>query len=130
MENKNLFLKKIGENIKEIRKSKMQEVKEVARGLGITVQALGAIENGKTDLHISRLYEIANYFKVEFDVLLKTKVGDIFNYSSQNNSGGYHIQSIGVFNISDENLKTYLETDLAAIKEKIVFFEEALKNKK
>ena len=62
MENKELFLKKIGENIKEIRKSRKQEVKFAASGIGISVQAMGAIENGKVDLNISRLFEIARFF--------------------------------------------------------------------
>ena len=49
MENKEIFLKEIGANIKEIRKSKKQEVKDVAHDLKISPQALGNIENGKTE---------------------------------------------------------------------------------
>ena len=53
MENKTEFLRIVGANIKSIRKKKNIEVKEVAVGLGITVQAFGAIENGKVDLNLS-----------------------------------------------------------------------------
>lgn len=127
MENKSAFLKKIGENIKYIRKAKKLEVKEVAPGLGISPQAYGAIENGKVDLNITRVFEIANYFSVDFSEFLNLKEGDIFNFTSQNNSGGYHVQSVGVLNVSDENIRSYLQEDISQIKQKIFFFEEALK---
>jgi transcriptional regulator with XRE-family HTH domain len=127
MENKESFLKKIGANIKEIRKSKKQEVKEAAMGLGISVQAYGKIENGGTDLNISRLFEITKFFEVNFTEVLKVKEGDILNFTSQNNSGGYHVQTIGVLNVTDETLKTYFENDIAQLKEKVAFFENALK---
>ncbi len=130
MENKEMFLKKIGANIKEIRKSKKQEVKDAASGLGISVQALGAIDNGKVDLNITRVFEIAQYFKVDSSKILNVKQGDIFNFSSHNNSGGYHVQTIGVLNVTDETLKTYFENDITQLKEKIIFFEGALKKGK
>ncbi len=129
MENKEIFLKKIGRNIKEIRKVKKKEVKDAASGLGISVQAYGKIENGGTDLNISRLFEIAKFFDVSFTQVLRVNEGDIFNFTSQNNSGGYHVQTLGALNVTEENLKTYFENDIAYIKEKIVFFEEALKKK-
>ena len=53
MKNKEEFLKKVGLNIKQIRKTKNQEVKEAAVGLGVTVQTVGAIENG-LHLHVRR----------------------------------------------------------------------------
>ena len=127
MENKEMFLKKIGRNTKEIRKYKKQEVKDAASGLGISVQAYGKIENGGTDLNISRFFEIAKFFNVGFTQVLNINESDVFNFTSQNNSGGYHIQSVGELNITDESLKTYFENDIAYLKEKIMFFEEALK---
>jgi transcriptional regulator with XRE-family HTH domain len=130
MENKDAFLKKIGANIKEIRKSKKYEPKAVAVGLGMSVQAYGKIENAGTDLNISRLFEIAKFFDVSFTQVLKVNEGDIFNYSSQNNSGGYHVLNNGVLNVTDETLKTYFENDIAQLKEKIIFFEGALKKSK
>jgi transcriptional regulator with XRE-family HTH domain len=125
-----VFLKKIGDNITKIRESKNQERKESAKGLGISVQAYGEIENGGTDLNISRLFEIAKFFDVSFTQVLKVNEGDIFNFSSQNNSGGYHVQTIGVLNVTDETLKNYFENDIAQLKEKIIFFESAFKKGK
>jgi transcriptional regulator with XRE-family HTH domain len=130
MENKVAYLKKLGANIREIRKSKKQEVKEAAKGLDITVQALGALENGKVDFNITRIFDIAQYYKVEIGEVLKINEGDTFNFTSQNNSGGYHVQTIGVLNVTDETLKNYFENDIAQLKQKIVFFEEAIKKGK
>jgi len=127
MENKEMFLKKIGRNIREIRKAKNKEVKDAASGLGISAQAYGRIENGCTDLNISRLFEIATFFDVGFTQVLKVNEGDVFNFTSQNNSGGYHVQTLGVLNVTEESLKTYFEKDIAYLKDKIGFFEEALK---
>jgi transcriptional regulator with XRE-family HTH domain len=130
MENKEEYLKRIGDNIKEIRKFKKQEVKEAAKGLDITVQALGALENGKVDFNITRIFDIAQYYKVQIAEILNVKGGDTFNFTSQNNSGGYHVQTIGVLNVTDEALKNYFENDIAQLKQKIVFFEEAIKKGK
>ena len=127
MENKEIFLKKIGRNIKEIRKLKKQEVKDAASGLGISVQAYGKIENGFTDLNVSRLFEIAKFFDVSFTQVLKVNEGDVFNFNTQNNSGGYYVQTLGVLNVTEENLKSSFENDVAYLKEKIKFFEEVLK---
>jgi transcriptional regulator with XRE-family HTH domain len=130
MENKEAFLKKIGANIRGIRKLKKKEPKDAASGLGISVQAYGKIENGGTDLNISRLFEIAKFFDVSFTQVLKVNEGDVFSFSSQNNSGGYHVLNNGVLNVTDETLKTYFENDIAQLKEKIIFFEGALKKSK
>jgi transcriptional regulator with XRE-family HTH domain len=130
MKNKEEFLKKVGLNIKQIRKAKKQEVKEAASGLGITIQAVGAIENGKVDLNISRLFEIAQYFEVDYSKILSVENGDVFNFTSQNNSGGYHVLNRGILNFSDETLRNYFENELAQLKEKIKFFDETFSSRK
>lgn len=130
MENKDEFLKMIGTNIRELRKLKNQEVEQTACALGISPQALGAIENGKVDLNVSRVFEIAQYFKVEYSQLLNIEKGDHYNFSSQNNTGGYHVLNKGVLNVTDETLKNYFENDMAQLKQKIEFFEEAFKKGK
>ena len=97
-----MFLKKIGANIRDIRKLKKQEPKEATKGLGISVQAYGKFENGGTDFNITRIFDIAQYYKVEIGELLKVHQGDTFNFTSQNNSGGYHVLNKGVLNVTDE----------------------------
>jgi transcriptional regulator with XRE-family HTH domain len=54
----------IGERIKQIRLSTAKGQTEVANALGISVAALSKIENGLTDLNISRLAQIAKYLEV------------------------------------------------------------------
>ena len=130
MENKEIFLKKIGANIKEIRKTKKQEVKDAAKGLGISVQALGAIENGKTDVNVTRLFEIAKYFEVSFSKVLNVQEGDVFNFTSQNNSGGYHVLNNGVINITDEKLQEHLQNENALLKQKLAVNKALLKKVK
>lgn len=102
-ENKLAFLRKVGQNLKEIRKEKQMEVKEIASKLKITPQAYGNIENGKTDLNISRLIEISSVLNVKFEDILNIKNGDNYNFTSQNNSGGYHIQKLDTLNSADLN---------------------------
>lgn len=130
MDNKDEFLKRVGANIRELRKLKNPEVKQAASALGISPQALGAIENGKVDLNVSRVFEIAQYFKVEFSTLLNVENGDHYNFSSQNNTGGYHVLNKGVLNVTDETLKNYFENDMVQLKQKIEFFEDALKKRR
>jgi transcriptional regulator with XRE-family HTH domain len=130
MENKEAFLKKIGINIKKIRESKNQERKEAAKGLDISVQAYGEIENGGTDLNISRLFEIAKFFDVSFTQVLKVNEGDVFNYSSQNNSGGYHVLNNGVINIADDKLREHLQNENEDLKHKLSVNEALLKKVK
>ena len=91
MNNKDEFLKKVGENIKNIRNEKGFEIKKVAADLGISPQAYGKIENGKVDLNITRLYEISHYYQIEFNKLLQS-TSEIYNYTSHHNSGGYSIK--------------------------------------
>ena len=96
--------------------------KAVASGLDISVQAYGKIENGGTDLNISRLFEIAKFFDVSFTQVLKINEGDIFNYSSQNNTGGYHVLNNGVLNTTDETLKTYFENGIPLLYSHFLIF--------
>ena len=43
---------------------------EVARALGISVAALSKMENGLTDLNISRIAQLAKYFEVPMTAVL------------------------------------------------------------
>ncbi len=116
---KEQYLKQIGQNLKEIRITKRKEIKEVVSKLKISAQAYGKIESGKTDLNISRLIDIANFFKVALNDIIKTESGDIMTFSSTNNSGGYHVQKIGTLNITDENLVDYFNKEIISLKTKI-----------
>lgn len=52
-------LSKLGQQIRLLRKQQQREIKQVAAELGITTQAFSNIENGKADISIYRLLNIA-----------------------------------------------------------------------
>lgn len=56
--------KMIGKRIRWLRYTKSLSLKEVAVLLDISVPALSKIENGTTDMNLSRLMQIAGLFKV------------------------------------------------------------------
>ncbi|MCJ0743146.1 helix-turn-helix domain-containing protein [Pedobacter montanisoli] len=58
------LVKEIGKNIRQLRLDADKGQTEVAKALDISVAALSKIESGLTDLNISRLAQIAKYFKV------------------------------------------------------------------
>jgi transcriptional regulator with XRE-family HTH domain len=126
MENKEAFLKQIGENIKEIRRQKKVEVKDIASNLDISVQAYGRIENGKTDVNISRLFQISKFFEVSFSKILKIENSETFNFTSQQNSGGYHVLNNGVINITDEKLHQFLQSENNDLKKRLNINETIL----
>lgn len=64
------LIKEIGANLKKLRLDKKSGQTEVANALGISVAALSKIENGLTDLNISRLAQMAAYFQVSLASIL------------------------------------------------------------
>lgn len=58
------LISEIGANIKQLRLAKAKGQTEVANALNISVAALSKIENGQTDINLSRLAQIAKYFEV------------------------------------------------------------------
>lgn len=58
------LLTEIGANIKQLRLAQAKGQTEVANALKISVAALSKIENGQTDINLSRLAQIAKYFGV------------------------------------------------------------------
>ena len=123
MENKDKFLKAVGNNIRTIRTRKGIERKEAASGLGITIQAYGEIENGHVDLNISRLFEISNLFQVTFSEILNVS-GDTMNYTSQNNTGGYHVQKVRVMNTTDDAVINFVKDSLLSIKKLVSIIDK------
>jgi transcriptional regulator with XRE-family HTH domain len=105
---KDNLLRLIGQHIKAKRKERNIEIKEISKLLKITIQAYGNIENGKTDINVSRIVEICKVLNVSIEELLDLKQGDIYNYNSQNNSGGFHLQKVDVLNAGNEKVENVL----------------------
>ncbi|MNK04711.1 anaerobic benzoate catabolism transcriptional regulator [compost metagenome] len=64
------LISEIGANIKQLRLGKAKGQTEVANALKISVAALSKIENGQTDINLSRLAQIAKYFEVSISSMI------------------------------------------------------------
>ncbi|MDQ8004235.1 MAG: helix-turn-helix transcriptional regulator [Pedobacter sp.] len=64
------LISEIGANIKQLRLAKAKGQTEVANALNISVAALSKIENGQTDINLSRLAQIAKYFEVSISAII------------------------------------------------------------
>ncbi len=64
------LITEVGSNIRQLRLDKGKGQTEVAKALGISVAALSKIENGQTDINLSRLIQIAKYFEVSVTSIL------------------------------------------------------------
>ncbi len=62
----NEFLKKVGSNIKRIRKDKKSiKQKDLAFAVGLNINTISNIENGKFPARLDSIYKIAEYLDVE-----------------------------------------------------------------
>jgi|GEM_PF-2479874 len=112
------LLKQLGQKIREVRTEKAIPIKEIAYNIGITTQAYGNIENGKTDLSISRLLEIASELKVHYSRLLDIEKANTFNLNGENSAAGIYFLQMGsnpiYNNLLPENAYALYEKLLAA----------------
>ena len=69
---------KIGKEIKRLRMVSEMTQEQVAEGLHLDRNAYGEIERGKTDIHLSRLVQIANFFEVEIEDLVGSNNRTVF----------------------------------------------------
>ena len=59
----------IGNNIRKVRQLKNYKQEHLADKLNITTASLSKIENGKTDISLSRLYEVAKALEIKIEKL-------------------------------------------------------------
>ncbi len=67
-------LQRIGENIRQQRTLQKMKGETMAKALGISKSALSQMENGKTNITISRLFEIAELLNVDLIVLMPERL--------------------------------------------------------
>ena len=72
------------EKIRKIRESKNYTQEFMAESLGITQRAYSSIENGKTQLTIERLFEIAKILETSVIEILNLEGSYIYNNSFNN----------------------------------------------
>lgn len=78
---KQKLIQEIGANIRQLRLAQSKGQTQVAKALDISVAALSKIEGGQTDINLSRLAQIAKYFKVAIVSIISK---DITSVPSQN----------------------------------------------
>ncbi len=71
----------IGNNISALRKKKGITQEELANELGVSAQAVSKWENNSSCPDVSLLTQIADYFNVSVDALLRSEEDDIVDFS-------------------------------------------------
>ena len=108
---------KVGKEIKRLRVVNEMTQEQVAEGLHLDRNAYGEIERGKTDIHLSRLVQIANFFEVEIEELVGSKNKSVFyvtgtsNTQSYNQCNEYNGVSAEVFALQHELEKAHLQIE-------------------
>jgi transcriptional regulator with XRE-family HTH domain len=72
------LLQEIGERIRMVRLAKKLSQENVAEMLGLTVTSYGKIEQGKSDISISRLQDIAKTLDIDMGEILRSTSGSVF----------------------------------------------------
>ena len=112
-------MKKIGDNIRDIReKEKKLQKEDVAKALGISTKAYSNIENNVSDVSISRLYELAEIFEVVPEYILNYHEKSSFTNHFNNYEGnqGVNIMYQGcssdqIKNVEDQIKKSQQEAN-------------------
>jgi len=108
---------KIGKEIKKLRTLNEMTQEQVSEGLHLDRNAYGEIERGKTDIHLSRLVQVANFFEVSIEDLVGSKDKAVFyvagtsNTQSYNQCNEYNGVSAEVFTLQHELEKAQLQID-------------------
>jgi transcriptional regulator with XRE-family HTH domain len=104
----------IYEKIKYMRQHKGFSQEKMAEKLGMSVNNYSSIERGKTDLHVSRLEEIASILQVNLFELLSFGEKSVYYLSGTNNGG-----IMGQYNLAnDAQYKSQLEKSQLIIEQK------------
>ena len=80
------LLKTIGNKLQELRVTHQKSTKDISAHLGISSQAYGLLERGKTDFTVSRILDIAQFYKISFSQIIDLENNKTFNFSSDNNT--------------------------------------------
>ena len=112
METTTAVKQQIGANIKKLRLEKNIPTKQVCNDLDLSQSAYSNIEKGLTDISITRILQIADYFQVNYtEILSLEKVTNYYINPTDNSTGiqnnNCHItnKDVDTFTITIENLK-------------------------
>ena len=90
----------IHEKIRLVRQTKGLTQEEVAHALEMSINGYGDIERGDSDLKMSKLNKIANYFGLSFEELASVNEKIVFNQAGEKN------KNIQNYCTSDKNNST------------------------
>ncbi len=74
-------IKAVALRIKTLREISGESIRDVSMKMNVPEEAYAGFESGKTDIPMSFLYEVANYFKVELTALLTGGEPHMHTYS-------------------------------------------------
>jgi transcriptional regulator with XRE-family HTH domain len=116
----------IGHNIKRWREFKEVKQEQLAKRLKITSAALSQLENGKTDITVSRIEQIAEVLDIDFSLLLSSPQ-QIINISNSPNThnGVYNSQH----NTINKELVEAVQAELQKKKEQNSFLQNLVQPK-
>lgn len=111
---------KIGDNIREVREKEKKIKKEiVAQALGITSKAYSNIENNKSDITLTRLFEIAEILECTPEHLLNCQEKNTYTNHFNNYDGnqGVNIMYQGCSQDQVENLEKEIKNSKGKFKD-------------
>lgn len=68
------FNKEIGEKLRLVRQHRQLSQQNVADDIGVSASAYSKMENGKTEFSVTRLIQLADYYKIHLPDLLDSRV--------------------------------------------------------
>ena len=63
-------LKKIGQNLAELRKARRKDVETVAIAVNLRPDVLLRIENGQQDFRVKTLFALCDYYNIDFESIV------------------------------------------------------------
>lgn len=115
----------IGQNIRKWREFKNLKQDSLAKTLGITSSALSQIENGKIDISVNRIEQVAEALEMDISQLLSNPQQAINILHSPNSNGVYGV----LHNNINADLMKMLQIELEKKNDQISFLHQLLKEK-
>jgi transcriptional regulator with XRE-family HTH domain len=115
-----MIKQKIGSNIKQIRLTKNIPVKQVCSDLDLSQPAYSNIEKGLTDISITRILQIAEYFRVDYTEILALEKVTNYYINPKDSSTGIQNNNCQITNKDVDSLMIAIES----LKEEVTYLRE------
>ena len=99
--------KHLAENIRALRKSKGNTLKELAEIIGVGEMTISNYERGERTPDIDRLIKLADYFEVNLDTLIRGRVVDKTDFNCSENANGIKYGGVIVGHIPHEQVDSF-----------------------